>query len=822
MLHSRSIARCFLSLGLATLAAACSAPDAGNATSPPPAPVEQLVVSISPRVDSLLLGTTLQLSATVRTTTGLDRAVPVDFVSLSPDIATISGASVTAIAVGEARIVARAGSAADTARLIVTPPLMELRIEPGAVAATLGDTIAFRATIVGPTGAATQATSIAWSLTDSSAAHLIGDGAVTTIGVGELLVMAKVGGTTATASVNVVSAPVTSLSISPSNLSLTVGARAQLVPEPRDSRGRLVKRVNVEWSSSDSEIVSVNHDGVVTALARGGAVITAVGGGRQASAAVNVASAAAAAVAITLPNDSLGTGRSMQATATPMDASGNPISGRPLAWQSSNPSVATINASGFITAIAAGQTTLSVICDGRVSSQKLTIAVPVASSIAVTPSSAQLFAGSTSSLAAEVRDQFGVVLTGKTLTWSSTAPSIVSVNNVGQVVGVALGTANVRASSGSLFGSSVVTVQNVPVASVTVSPPDVSVEPGDSVDLTATARDAAGNVLPNRPVAWSSASSTVAKVSATGSLVGVAEGSTTVTATIEGKSAQVTVTVTPPAPPTIAQVKVTLNSPILSVGDATRAIAYAYDETGLLMPNVSPSFTSQDTTTATVSNDGRVRGIRAGSTTIVANVDGETGIASVTVQPSAPLPVATVLLSVPANALTVGDSTQLVVELRDANGAVLTGRTLAFTSSSNSIVTVSATGLVRAKGAGTATITATSEGKSAAVSVTVTAQAPPPTAPAPVASVGVSLAASSLNVGQTTQGTVTLKDSVNNVLTGRTLAWSSSNTAVATVGQNGLVTAVAAGTASITVQSEGKTGSAPLTVTAPPHRRRRS
>ncbi len=112
----------------------------------------------------------------------------------------------------------------------------------------------------------------------------------------------------------------------------------------------------------------------------------------------------------------------MQATATPMDASGNPISGRPLAWQSSNPSVATVNASGFITAIAAGQTTLSVICDGRVSSQKLTIAVPVAASIAVTPASAQLFAGSTSSLAAEVRDQFGVVLTGKTLTWSSSAP----------------------------------------------------------------------------------------------------------------------------------------------------------------------------------------------------------------------------------------------------------------------------------------------------------------------------------------------------------------------------------------------------------------
>ena len=802
------------------LATACSGSDAGNATSPPPTPIEQLVVTIAPRVDSLLLGSTRQLSATVRTTTGLDRNVSVDFTSLSPDIATISGASVTAIAVGEARIVARAGAATDTARLIVTPPVMELRLEPGAVAATLGDTISFKASIVGPTGAAMQATTIAWSLSDSSAAQLIGDGAVTTTGVGELLVMAKVGGITASAAVNVVSAPVASLSISPSNLSLEAGARAQLVAEPRDSRGRIVKRVPMAWASSDSEVASVNSDGVVTARSQGGAVITATGGGRRASAAVNVASAAATSVAITLPNDSLGTGRTMQATATPMDATGNPITGRPLAWQSSNPAVATVNSSGIVTGVAAGQTTLSVICDGRVSSQKITIAVPVPSALTVTPATALLLAGSTSQLAAEVRDQFGVVLAGKALAWQSSAPTIVSVNSAGQVVGVALGTATVRASSGSLSGSSVVTVQNVPVASVTVSPPDASVEVGDSIDLIATARDAAGNVLPNRPVAWSSASSAVAKVSASGSVVGVAEGSTTVTATIEGKSAQVTVTVTPPPPPTVARVNVTLNSPVLSVGDATRAFAYAYDGAGLLMPNVTPRFKSQDTTTATVSEDGRVHAMRAGSTTIVADVDGETGIASVTVQPSAPLPVATVLLSIPSTSLTVGDSTQLAVELRDANGTVLTGRTLAFTSSANTIVTVSASGLLRAKGAGTATITASSEGKSASVSVTVTAQAPPPppppSAPAPVASVSVSLAASSLNVGQTTQGTVTLQDSANNVLAGRTTAWSSSNTGVATVAQNGLVTAVAAGTASITVQSEGKSGSAVLTVKSPP------
>jgi parallel beta-helix repeat protein len=94
-----------------------------------------------------------------------------------------------------------------------------------------------------------------------------------------------------------------------------------------------------------------------------------------------------------------------------------------------------------------------------------------------------------------------------------------------------------------------------------------------------------------------------------------------------------------------------------------------------------------------------------------------------------------------------------------------------------------------------------------AVSVTT-----PPPAPAPVATVSVSLT-SSLPVGQTAQATATLRDASGNVLSG-TVAWTSSNTAVASVSASGLVTAVAAGSANIVATSGGKTGSAALTVTA--------
>jgi Tol biopolymer transport system component len=86
----------------------------------------------------------------------------------------------------------------------------------------------------------------------------------------------------------------------------------------------------------------------------------------------------------------------------------------------------------------------------------------------------------------------------------------------------------------------------------------------------------------------------------------------------------------------------------------------------------------------------------------------------------------------------------------------------------------------------------------------------------PVASVTVSLISPMIQVGQTTTAAATLKDASGSVLAGRTVAWSSTNTGVATVSSGGLVTAVAAGTASITATSEGKSGSAPVTVRSTP------
>lgn len=82
----------------------------------------------------------------------------------------------------------------------------------------------------------------------------------------------------------------------------------------------------------------------------------------------------------------------------------------------------------------------------------------------------------------------------------------------------------------------------------------------------------------------------------------------------------------------------------------------------------------------------------------------------------------------------------------------------------------------------------------------------------PVSSVRVTLAAPSLTVGGTTTATATVLDANGNTLTGRTVSWSSSNPAVATVSTTGMVNALAVGTATITATVGSKKGEAPLSV----------
>jgi uncharacterized protein YjdB len=204
-----------------------------------------------------------------------------------------------------------------------------------------------------------------------------------------------------------------------------------------------------------------------------------------------------------------------------------------------------------------------------------------------------------------------------------------------------------------------------------------------------------------------------------------------------------------------------------------------------------------------------VSAVAAGTATITATSEGQSGTATLTVN-AAPVPVASVAVTLTAATLTVGQNTQATPTVRDASGNVLTGRVVTWASANTALATVSSSGLVTAVAAGSVAIRATSEGITGSATLTVNAAAP-----APVASVAVT-GATGITVGQTAQLTATMKDASNNVLTGRTVTWSSNNTAAATISGTGLVTGVAAGSAVMTATSEGVNGTLTMTVVTPP------
>ena len=175
-------------------------------------------------------------------------------------------------------------------------------------------------------------------------------------------------------------------------------------------------------------------------------------------------------------------------------------------------------------------------------------AVPGIASVVVAPDTATITVGTSKQLAAVARDRAGATLQNVSFTWSSTDSVKAKVTAAGLVTAVAAGTVFVIARSGSVADTATITTAPVPVASVSVAPTPVSLAAGDSAQLTATAKDTAGNPLAGRAFAWASSDTTVAVVSPTGKVRAKKAGNASITAT-SGAAGAAAVTVTaPPAP----------------------------------------------------------------------------------------------------------------------------------------------------------------------------------------------------------------------------------------------------------------------------------
>ena len=282
-----------------------------------------------------------------------------------------------------------------------------------------------------------------------------------------------------------------------------------------------------------------------------------------------------------------------------------------MSWSSNNSDVATVSATGVVTAVRAGTAGITAVSEGRSGIATVTVVVPPVASVTVSLASSTIAVGSTTQATATTKDANGQVLTGRAVSWSSDNTSVATVSTAGLVTAVSVGSANITAASEGRNGSATVTIVSTAVASVTVSLRASIIGVGWTTLATATTKDAAGNVLVGRSVTWSSDNTSIATVNTIGVVTGVAIGSANITATSEGQSGFAGITV----------------APELGFGSSGEKIRIV-DIGGVFTPTLSgPSsgtttFVSRATSVATVDAQGTITGVGEGQVWVAATAPG--------------------------------------------------------------------------------------------------------------------------------------------------------------------------------------------------------
>jgi len=521
------------------------------------------------------------------------------------------------------------------------------------------------------------------------------------------------------------------LIISPSSVVVPENQTADLYAVALDATGDTTN-APITWTATAGSITDTSmgavHRGRYRAPGAPGQYKVkahANGGSLQDSATVTVSTVSVASLGLSPSSAGIIVGRTQQFTAVPMDSAGNPLSGRAITWVSSTPAAATVSGSGLAAGVSAGSTTITGTSEGQSATATLTVSTVPVASVTVTPSSATITVGTSTQLSAVTKDSAGGTLSGRVVTWATSNAAVATVNTSGLLTSSAVGSATITATSEGKSGTATVTVTNVPVASVTVSPATASIPTGSTQQLSAVTKDSAGNTLTGRVVIWSSSNSAVASVNSSGLVTGVAAGSATITATSESKSgtAAITVIIVP-----VASVTVSPASASIGIGGTRQLSAVTKDAAGNTLTGRAVTWASSNLAVATVAGTGLVTGVTVGSVTITATSEGKSGTATISV---IIVPVASVTVSPAAASIAISGTRQLSAVTKDSAGNTLTGRVVTWGGSNTAVATVDATGLVTGVIAGSATITATSEGKSGTASINVTSGtgAPDPTLP---------------------------------------------------------------------------------------------
>ncbi len=497
-------------------------------------------------------------------------------------------------------------------------------------------------------------------------------------------------GLTATCNVTVVR-PVSSLSIAEvGDLHVGDSRALNITVSPNDATDK-----RLVYSSTNSTVVTVSDNGIITANALGSAVITVrAKSGVSASVSVNVLPTPVSSISIpaaTIVN--IGESTTLNAVIYPSNATYTT-----LTWSSSDTSVARVDAFGKVTGVTVGTTEITATAHNGVSATSRVTVVPIeVTSLQLSASRLYLAVGKSASLRAEVEPQNA---TDKTVTWTTSNEEVATVNEAGKVTGVGVGNAVITARTSNGVSAICNVTVDIPVTSLAIDYTSMGLT-DEKAQLKATEQLKILVIInpedaTDKTLTFISTDPTKASVAPDGTVTAISVGTAVIT--VEAASGVKTI-FTIQVIPTLAE-SVTLNveEAELQVGDELDIVAVIAPVT---TTDKTIQWTSSNPIVASVDNEGTVNALSLGETTITATTtNGIQAVAEITVVPT---PVSSLSVSPKSLTLEEGEVATISAEVLPENA---TDKSLSWISSDESVVTVDEYGNVTAVSKGLGVITA--------------------------------------------------------------------------------------------------------------------
>ena len=396
---------------------------------------------------------------------------------------------------------------------------------------------------------------------------------------------------------------------------------------------------------------------------------------------------------------------------------------------------------------------------------------------------------------------------GRPIAYSSSEPDVFSVDSkTGVLTAKALGTGLFRATvSGRIVEAGVKII--APVERVLLNTGDFELTIGNTRQLVPNLVSASGGSISNRTLNFSTSNPSIATVTVGGLVTAVAEGSATITVSVEGKSASVVVRVTREA---VASIRLTPQiAQLMRVGGQLQVVATALNLNNQPLTGRTFNWSTNNPAVAVVSTTGVVTAVAVGNVTITAESETRAATLGITVTEVPPRSVA---LEPDTFQLGTNLTRQLTPVVIDSAGRLvvsLNNRQVIWQSTSSIVASVSTTGVVTGQGAGTARISVTVDGLR---SNDVVVQVSPLVSSVVVTPFNPQV----LRIGTTVQLTAQARDIANQPIPGKVANWLTNNPTIASVSTNGLVTGLAVGTTTITAEIDNRTAAVQITVTLVP------